>query len=343
MIDFPSSPSVGQIFTAAGASWRWDGTKWVAYGGGSSGDVGRNLIHNPLFNIQQRGAGPWTLTSVYTADRWIMGFTGGTMSTQITAMTDANRTTIGDDAAVSQLAMTVAGGSGATDVSYMDHSIEDLHRTGGKTVTLSFWAAATAGTPKIGLALFQVFGTGGSPSGIVSITSQAVTISTTWTRYTATFNVPTIVGKTFGTAGDSKLIVRFALSAGATASASYGGIAVQSATFMLWGIQLESGSVATPLEKPDPQQDLAKCQRFYQTGSFWNLGYNNAGLDCGVTYPFPVVFRATPTITPTTTVNSNCAVANALYILPSSWVPHTIATATNAINLQGTFTASADL
>jgi hypothetical protein len=32
MIDFPSSPIVGQQFTAAGVTWTWDGTKWLAAG-----------------------------------------------------------------------------------------------------------------------------------------------------------------------------------------------------------------------------------------------------------------------------------------------------------------------
>ena len=33
MIDFPSAGlTVGQIFTSGAASWRWDGTKWVAQG-----------------------------------------------------------------------------------------------------------------------------------------------------------------------------------------------------------------------------------------------------------------------------------------------------------------------
>src|SRR5215471_5059198 len=33
MIDFPNSPTVGQIFTDPGGagSWKWDGTKWVTY------------------------------------------------------------------------------------------------------------------------------------------------------------------------------------------------------------------------------------------------------------------------------------------------------------------------
>jgi hypothetical protein len=30
MINFPDSPTIGQIFTSAGESWKWDGTKWEA-------------------------------------------------------------------------------------------------------------------------------------------------------------------------------------------------------------------------------------------------------------------------------------------------------------------------
>ena len=32
-LDFPASPATDQIFTSGTASWRWDGTKWVARGG----------------------------------------------------------------------------------------------------------------------------------------------------------------------------------------------------------------------------------------------------------------------------------------------------------------------
>lgn len=28
-IDFPNSPSLGQVFTAANKSWTWDGAKWI--------------------------------------------------------------------------------------------------------------------------------------------------------------------------------------------------------------------------------------------------------------------------------------------------------------------------
>jgi hypothetical protein len=32
VIDFPASPTIGQIFTSGASSWRWDGSKWLAQG-----------------------------------------------------------------------------------------------------------------------------------------------------------------------------------------------------------------------------------------------------------------------------------------------------------------------
>jgi len=34
MLDFPASPTLNQIFTAGGVSWKWDGVKWIAQGAG---------------------------------------------------------------------------------------------------------------------------------------------------------------------------------------------------------------------------------------------------------------------------------------------------------------------
>ena len=35
MIDFPASPTTNQIFASGAASWRWDGSKWLAQGAGA--------------------------------------------------------------------------------------------------------------------------------------------------------------------------------------------------------------------------------------------------------------------------------------------------------------------
>src|SRR5262245_59119803 len=36
-LDFPSSPTTGQIFTGGGATWAWDGAKWTAASSGTAG------------------------------------------------------------------------------------------------------------------------------------------------------------------------------------------------------------------------------------------------------------------------------------------------------------------
>ena len=74
-------------------------------------------------------------------------------------------------------------------------------------------------------------------------------------------------------------------------------ITVEFNTGTLTGVQLEIGTQATPLEKPDPQQDLAKCQRFYQTGIAGWWGNTAAGQAFGYTIHFPVAMRSAPSVT----------------------------------------------
>ena len=306
-------------------------------------DVGRNLLHNPLFNVQQRGVGPWTGNGNYTADRWLQGFTAGTLSTTIGTINDTNRSQIGDENAAFHLVATVAGGAGASDESYIEQRVESVRRTAGKTVTLSFWAAATSGTPKLGIPLIQLFGTGGSPSAAVVVNGQTVTLSTTYTRYSLTYAIPSVAGKTFGTNGNDCLLVRFGLSAGAS-QPMYGGIGQQNFVLALWGVQLEIGSQMTPLDKPDPQVDLANCQRFYQVGRLYFSGYGTAGIGIAVSMTLPVEMRANPT-TGVTTNNSNNTINQTLAALS----PRAVFTYPTTVNATGawlqdvSFSASADL
>ena len=39
-IDFPSSPTINQIYTFGGRSWQWNGTGWDIYSSGTSGNTG---------------------------------------------------------------------------------------------------------------------------------------------------------------------------------------------------------------------------------------------------------------------------------------------------------------
>jgi hypothetical protein len=306
-------------------------------------DVGRNLIHNGMWRVQQRGAAGWSTNNTYTVDRWQMAFTGGTMATSVGAFSDGNRVSIGDEAAITYLACAAAGTSGAGDYAFLCQYIEGVSRLSNKTVTVSFWAYATSGTPKLGVGIRQNFGTGGSPSASVDMTGQSVTLSTTPVRYSLSFNVPSTSGKTFGTTVNTDYSrLAFAFSSGSTNAAILGTPGVQTNTFVLWGVQLEVGSVATPLEKPDLRAELANCQRFYQIGQLVTAGYTAGVQTIYLSSLLPVLMRASPSVTPSTVTLSGCgSLAGGAYGGETVWL--SAATVGGAFTCSASFTASADL
>jgi hypothetical protein len=270
-------------------------------------NVGRNLVHNPLFNIWQRGNGPFTALGALAADRWQLWMAGDTLSVSRYTPTDTNRTQIGDEAARNAMAVTVTGNAAAGSASALLHKIEGIARLSGKTVTLSFWANSTVAGYRVGINAMQRFGTGGSPSASAWALASGLVVTitgTTWARYSVMMTVPSMSGLTLGTNGDDCLEFDLFLSASGAPYASISGIGTQSGTVRFWGVQLEIGSVATPLEKPDPQQDLAKCQRFYigyngTTGGIWiyTNGINSGSAGMAMSQTLLTTMRATPTVT----------------------------------------------
>ena len=109
--------------------------------------------------------------------------------------------------------------------------------------------------------------------------------------------MPGLSGKTLGTNNDHSSYFQFWFSSGTTNAVQSGGVGVQSATFYLWGVQLEQGSVATPLEKLDPRYDWANCCRFYQpigASLRANAPAGGAIYECTVSFQ---AMRAVPTVT----------------------------------------------
>jgi hypothetical protein len=264
-------------------------------------NTGRNLLHNGLFNIAQRGAGPFGTSGNYTLDRWQLQTSGDTgVTVSQAAIPDAARTQIGDEAATYVLSLSTTGNAAAGAFTEITQSIEGVRRLAGKTITLSFWAVAGAAGLKVGLNGYSFYGTGGSPSAPASwqVTGTAITLATTWARYSATFAVPSSCGKTLGTAaGTDCNTLQIWLSSGATNNAQAGNIGVQSGTVQIWGIQVEIGGVATPLERYDPRVDLANCQRHYRSVICAARGTNpNAGMSL-LTPATWEAMRATPTVT----------------------------------------------
>lgn len=310
-----------------------------------AGNVGRNLLDNAQFNFWQRGTGPFAGNALYGADRWQNLVSLDTFSVSYVNLSDAQRAQIGDEAAAGALQATFTGNAGAAAYSILVQKLESGRRLGGKTVTVSFWAAAGAALA-VSVNLVQYFGTGGSPSAFVTVPAPGtIALSTTFARYTATLTLPSLAGKTFGTNNDNYTEVCINFSSGATNSAAAGGLGVQSGVVTLWGMQCEIGSSATPLEKIDLASDLARCQRFYiNTGNIGVAQYQaNPGYGCGCTVSFPAPMRATPTITLTQTTATNAGSPSVPISGPGNFMMQVLNTVAGAMQWGGTYTASADL
>jgi hypothetical protein len=181
--------------------------------------------------------------------------------------------------------------------------MESVRTFANQTVTVSFWAKAASGTPKIAPELFQYFGAGGSPSASVSTPGTQVTLSTSWARYSSTITVPSISGKTLGTAGDF-LQLSLWVSAGTTFNARSGSLGIQSNTFDVWGVQVEAGSTATDFQTATGSYggELALCQRYYWRNSNSGNSYAsyftamaNTSTRASSVLNFPVPMRIAPT------------------------------------------------
>ena len=266
-------------------------------------NIGRNVLHNGLFRVAQRGNGPWT-TAVYSADRWLIGIATSTATVSLIAQTDAGRAQIGDETSQVMANLVFNGTAGAGDYVNLTQRIEGLPRLAGKTVVVSFWASPSVAGLKLGLTFTQQYGTGGSPSGSFNLPGQSVTLSTTnFARYFLIFNLYSMSGRTLGTNGNDYTQLEFWLSAGSTFATRSGNVGVQSGTINIWGIQCEIAQPGqtqpTPLEKLDYRIDLSNCQRFYQViPACQSAGYTpGSGALTVPAVTFPTMMRAAPTAT----------------------------------------------
>jgi hypothetical protein len=273
--------------------------------------AGKNKIINGDFEIWQRGTS-FTASNVYMADRWANFFTGTSVTGTYTRETfTPGAAPVAGYEGEYFLQAVVASGSDVNTQNIIIQRIEDVRTLAGQTATVSFWARATSGTPKIGANLRQEFGSGGS--GAVNVNGQSATLSTSWARYSFTFSVPSVSGKTIGTS--SFLSQNIWFSAGSTQATQSGTVGLQSATFQVWGVQLEAGSVATAFQTATGtiQGELSAAQRYYQksygqavtvptnaTGSGLAMGVTTATTPTGSYLGYvklPVTMRISPTIT----------------------------------------------
>jgi hypothetical protein len=272
--------------------------------GGGQFAAGKNKVINGDFTLNQRAFTSNTTTASYNFDRWLQQNSGGSFTVTPQSFTAGAAPVAGYEAATFVQGIT-ATQSAAGDFAIITQRIESVRTFAANTVTISFWAKANTGTPKIGVELQQNFGAGGSPSATVSTPAGAVTLTTSFARYSVTVAVPSISGKTIGsTANTSYLELNLWTSSGATNATRASSIGIQNFTASIWGVQVEAGNTATPFQTATGtiQGELAACQRYYYRTSPTVTGYplstsgGNLTTAIGqVPIPLPVQMRVAPT------------------------------------------------
>jgi len=266
------------------------------------GQAGKNKIINGDFSVNQRNFTSNTTNDTFNFDRWTQINSGGTFTVTPQTFTPGAAPVAGYEGRTFIQGIS-AGQSAVGDNARFRHKIESVRTLAGQTATISFWAKAATGTPKVGIEMAQEFGTSGGPSPFNSIPVSAVTISTNWARYTATIAIPSLSGKTVGTDKDDSLQLILWVSAGSTFATRSSSIGIQNNTFQIWGVQVEYGSKATPFQTASggsQQAELAMCQRYYyrttvQAGQHFANGLAQDTTAAIYVMPYPVTMRTAPT------------------------------------------------
>jgi hypothetical protein len=348
MVDLKGG-TTGQVLSKTSAT-DMDFTWTTPSGGSNSFYAGKNKFINADFSLNQRAFTSTTTTGTYGFDRWKTLTSGGTSTYSSQTFTLGAAPVAGYEGK-NYARIVTSGQSAAGDYSTFDQLIESVRTFAGQTVTVSFWAKAATGTPKIAVSASQNFGTGGSPSAVVITYGGQATLSTSWARYSITMAIPSISGKTIGTTANTDSVeMLFWVSAGSSSNAYTGSMGIQNNTFDFWGAQIEAGSTMTDFVTASgnsPQAELAMCQRYYQqntAGVYWN-GFATNTVNFYTMVYFPVAMRTAPTITNTSTVAGNfpATASSASSIGTTSFVNARIASGTGAGGYADTYTASAEL
>jgi hypothetical protein len=253
----------------------------------------RNKIINGNFNIWQRGTSQ-TSSGYGSADRWF-AFNSGSTKTASQQAFDLGQTDVPGNPKYF-MRHVVTSVSGASNSVQFIQRIEDVRTLAGKTATLSFWAKADS-SKNIAVEFVQSFGTDGSPSSsILGIESQLIAITSSWSKYIVTVDIPSISGKTLGTNNSDSLALVFWFDAGSSFNSRSASLGQQSGTFDIAQVQVEEGSVATPFEQRPIGMELSLCQRYYEASRMFIQGAHTVQFTMGTMGNFLVEKRVSPTV-----------------------------------------------
>jgi hypothetical protein len=260
-VGFPAKTSYvnGDVFSASDIN-DTNGTLNLLNPATTNFSAGKNKIINGDFYVNQRNFSSTTTDNFYTFDRWQTSAQNGTSTFSAQTFTPGAAPVVGYEG-TNFIRIATTGQTASSASTQLRQRIEDVRNFAGQTVTVSLWAKANTGTPKIAIEAQQNFGSGGSST--VNNYAGQITLSTSWTRYSVTIAVPSVSGKTIG--ASSYLGTNLWMSAGTDFNARTGSLGIQTNTFEIWGVQVEAGSFATAFQTATGsiEGELAACQRYY--------------------------------------------------------------------------------
>lgn len=245
-------------------------------------------------------------TSGYGSDTMSRNEHVGCTKTHSRGVFAAGETDSWDAPATCYSRTVVTSVTGAANYVRKTWRLEDVSRFVGKS-QLSFRGRIPSGAANVAVEARQCFGAGGS-SDVTGIGSQLVPLATEWAKKTVSLTIPSIAGKTIGSGSYLEIVIWF--DAGSGFSTRAANLGQRSGTFDIAQVKFEIGDIATRFVWPDPQHELFRLQRHYQstfpnftapahgTGSFTYKSTSNGGFvpNAYFDHRFSIVMRASPSM-----------------------------------------------
>ena len=316
----------------------------------------KNRIINGDMRIDQRNGGTTvtlTSSSVYTLDRF-SGVAGGNGAIDVQQVADAPA---GFNNSL-KCTVSTADTNLQNEEYFIIQNIEGYNfadfnfgTANAETITISFWVKASVA----GSYGFSIKNSGTTRTYPTSYAISAGELNT-WVKKTIT--IPGDTSGTWAKGAGIGLEVHFNLGSGSAfkgtantwssnnysaATGSLNWISTSAATFYITGLQVELGTVATPFERRSYGQELALCQRYYQTGNFKFWGYTIANAAFGGTISFSTQMRTNPSVSTPNAVGGNFSAVVVESTHKGGFVLYGSAINTGVIVFQAPYIASAEL
>lgn len=314
----------------------------------------RNIVINGGMTVAQRATSTSTFrgaTEYRTIDRFKTEV--ASYSTVEGTVSQSSESPVGFSSSL-RINVTTAESIAAGDLATIRYRIEgqDCQQfaygtSNAKTLTLSFWVRSSI-TGTYALSLYQ-------PDDARNIgLTYSIDTADTW-EYKS-LNIPPDTTGVIDDNNGEGLQIAWNLSVGSTyrgtdnttwgayASARWAtghtaDLLGSTSNFYLTGVQLETGSIATPFEYRSYGDELARCQRYYckliaDTGDTFCNGYNQNTRNTRNIVHFPVTMRVAPTALEQTGTAANYRILHGTTVTACSGVPVFLSATTNTGEIQ---------